>query len=329
MARNRALRILLAMVFILACLLSLAACDQSASNPPSSSESASGIEIAIGSSASTLSDADGVTKSLGFAKTVADDEHFAIKIAGMSIDPRYSENYGFALYLENKTDFEVRFRYEDGSFSVNGNMVEPRFLYDIKPGGTEQSAFLIFLAVDGVGGFDELKDVEGTIEVRDLESYDVVATYPFNISENDAIPVIDVPDDDAAAGALARRDAIGEAFSPMTLVDDDSYTIRVESLGSDSHASDNYGYVLYLENKTNDRVTFQAKSDSFTVDGVHAEPRFFYDVMPGKFKKNAYLVFSAKDGIEGFDSLKNVEGCIEVRDYNVFEVFASYPISIP
>lgn len=118
------------------------------------------------------------------------------------------------------------------------------------------------------------------------------------------------------------------SFEPITLVDDDKVLIRVDGQASDPGYIENYGYVLYLENKTDSKVKFIYEDGSFSVDGAMMTPKFNHDVMPGKHDNSGYLVFIAEDGITGFDDLKNVEGVIQLRNPESFELLASYPVAI-
>ena len=119
--------------------LTLAGCSSSSG---SVSASASGSQNSSTSSAASSSSS--VVAPAFDSVTVVDDEKFVIRVDAMGSDPNYIENYGFVCYLENKTDSKVKFTYEDGSFSVDGAMMTPKFFHDVMPGKHDNKAYLVF-----------------------------------------------------------------------------------------------------------------------------------------------------------------------------------------
>ncbi len=172
----------------IACATFVSACAQGGNSITDESSSLSQDASASDSVSSSESSDDEASLTLETESTdsfepvtVADDDRFVIRVEDTASDPGYIDNFGYVLYLENKTDSKVTFTYEDGSFSVDGAMITPKFMHDVMPGKVEKRGYLVFIADEGVGGFDELKDVEGVIEVRDADSYELIASYDMAI----------------------------------------------------------------------------------------------------------------------------------------------------
>ena len=110
-------------------------------------------------------------------QTVADDSLVTITIESKSQngwgDP------GFEITFTNNSDQEVFIAPQYGTFTVNGNAIDPQ-IFDFAASGETISTFMWFEHTDLGGGLDAMSDVHGTLEIQDAETFEVIATYEFD-----------------------------------------------------------------------------------------------------------------------------------------------------
>lgn len=106
---------------------------------------------------------------------IADDDQAKIELTEKRVDEDADPGYVFE--VTNKSDKAVYFTPHPESFTVDGVSLEPYGAYSIQPGETFE-AFVWFDHHElGSSDLESLKDVVGTIDLWDNETYDVLSSY--------------------------------------------------------------------------------------------------------------------------------------------------------
>lgn len=118
-----------------------------------------------------------VVDPIPIGQVVADDSLVTIVIESKSQngwgDP------GFEITFTNNSDQEIFVAPQYGTFTVNGNAIDPQ-IFDFAASGETINTFMWFEHTDLDGGLDAMSDVHGTLEIQDAETFEVIATYEFD-----------------------------------------------------------------------------------------------------------------------------------------------------
>lgn len=118
------------------------------------------------------------TKGTEINKTIADDDVCTIVVLNTGVD--FAEDPGYNLKVTNKADKAIYVTAKWGTFSVDGKMIDPSLGETIQPGKYVET-FMYFDDKKLGGGIEALTQVEGTIEVMDDDSWNVLAMYSLNL----------------------------------------------------------------------------------------------------------------------------------------------------
>ena len=140
----------------------------------SSSSSSSSSSSTSSSSASTSTGTETVKID---PVTIADDDICTFVVTGKSMRSMLGPAYN--VKITNNSDKEVMVSYKYGTFSVADKMIDPALFETIQPGKYVEAD--MWFDSDDVPTLDDLKDVEGVIEVTDTSSYDTIAEYSFKM----------------------------------------------------------------------------------------------------------------------------------------------------
>ncbi len=109
--------------------------------------------------------------------TIADDDICTFIVTGKSMRSMLGPAY--KVKITNNSDKEVMVSYKYGTFSVADKMIDPALFETIQPGKYVEAD--MWFDSDDVPTLDDLKDVEGVIQVTDTSSYDTIAEYSFKM----------------------------------------------------------------------------------------------------------------------------------------------------
>lgn len=174
----------------------------------------------------------------------------------------------FKLLLENKTDYNLRYSFDD--VSVNGIMLDPFFVASVAAGkkAYEEMSWLPDALTET--GINYIANVEGTFTVGDDDDWG--GEYIFN--ERTLLEV----GYEADLGE-ATFDLMGKSgFEKIVLVDDDN--IRAEVIDFDPEGDWGATLVMLIENKTDMRLMFSA--DEVSVNKFMLDPFWTTTIAPGK-----------------------------------------------
>lgn len=109
---------------------------------------------------------------------VADDELMTLKVTGKAID--HLGCSGYYLLITNNSDKPFTVTRALDSFTVNGVAATPVLSENLEP-GQSIDVFMWWDAAE-VKSLEELVNVDGIIEVDELNRFDAYATYPFKVN---------------------------------------------------------------------------------------------------------------------------------------------------
>ena len=259
---------IVALVFVLAMLLSLAACGIPVPRIDSSNKTENTVETEVeqpDSSAEETTEEDSkVEAEVDFTEVVAvDNEECIIKITG--IDAENMWGYTLKALLENKSaDKTYMFSVDDAS--INGVQCDPFFASEVAAG--KKSNAEISFSEDELekNGITEYTDIELTFRVYESDNWeaDDVAKETIHI----------YPYGEDKAEKFVRE----EQPSDNVIVDNDNVTVIVTGYEIDEI----WGYTvnLFLLNKTDKNVMFSV--DDASVNGFMADPFYAASVSAGK-----------------------------------------------
>ena len=147
--------------------------SESASAGAAGTSAANGANTASGSNAAATAEG-----SIAVDKVLADDEFCTIVCMNKKTD--WAGDAGYTFKLVNKTaDQTLTYTSSSGLFSVDGKMVDFILSETVKPGMTAET--FGYIGKEQVASLDDLKNVEGTIEVYNYDTYDTVSKYDVHI----------------------------------------------------------------------------------------------------------------------------------------------------
>ena len=161
---------LTSVLLALTLLLSLSACINTETT--SNSESAQGSQATEESTAPEFQE-----------KVFVDDENCTFKIT--EIEPGNLLGYTMKVYLENKTDVNLMFSWDD--VSVNGFMCDPFWANSVQAG--KKAVSEIWFSKDKFEelGIEDVEDIEFTLSVYDEDDWEaprfVEETFTLNMNE--------------------------------------------------------------------------------------------------------------------------------------------------
>ena len=131
------------------------------------------------SSASLVEDVEFVETREFEAYTVVDDDIAKVSAHAQVLDE--DGDMGYLLTIENKSDIPIYVTTVNGSFSVNGTLVDP-VLAESVPAGETVESYMFFWSKDlGTSSLDDLVAVEGTIEIWNDDSLETLGSYTFKM----------------------------------------------------------------------------------------------------------------------------------------------------
>lgn len=170
---------LTSVLLALTLLLSLSACVNTETT--SNSESAQGSQVTSDATNEVTADE---TPAPEFEEIVyVDDENCTFKIT--EIEPGNLLGYTMKVYLENKTDVNLMFSWDD--VSVNGFMCDPFWANSVQAG--KKAVSEIWFSKDKFEelGIEDVEDIEFTLSVYDEDDWEaprfVEETFTLNMNE--------------------------------------------------------------------------------------------------------------------------------------------------
>lgn len=146
-----------------------------ASSAAGMSGSSSGSSTSTSGSTASSSSSSG-TVAMNF--TICDDEYATVTITGKVYDSVWGA--GYEVKITNKSDKDIYVSVPWDSSSVNGTMNDMTLGETVKA-GKNATADVYFM--DEVASVNDLKDVEGTLQVLDDATYDTLSEYTFTIPD--------------------------------------------------------------------------------------------------------------------------------------------------
>ena len=132
----------------------------------------------------------------------------------------------------------------------------------------------------------------------------------------------DEGDDATSADSGVTYDA---SFTPVTVVDDDMWTIDVVAKKSDEWGGS--GYVVDVNNKSDKPIYVTVPSDACSVNGKMVDFWGGEVVLPGKLAEGAFF-YADSDDVASVSEMTNVEMVIEVWDTDTYVTLASYDVTL-
>lgn len=201
--------------------------------------------------------------STGFNELVlVDDANCTFKVT--NIIPDGDWGYTVKVFMENKTDKELTFSWDD--VSVNGFMCDPYWANSVTAGMKSNGEVTFYSDDFELNGITTVTDITLTLDVYDSNDWsadhlvtDEYTIYPYG--EDAVTPYV--------------REA---SPSDIVLVDNEYCTVIVTDFDPDYYWG--YGMSLYLENKTSEKLTFSI--DDAGVNGFMCDPYWADTVAAGK-----------------------------------------------
>lgn len=252
----------LAMMLVVVCAVSLAACGSSSTE---SGEGAADTQVSGDSGTEGTEDEDtGQELELTFESlTVVDNEECSIVITGIDEDNIWG--YALEVELENKSA-DKTYMYAVQSAAINGVQTDPFYAEEVAAG--KKSLDEIYFDADELAeyGVDTVTDIEISMHVYDSDDWtaDDVAEVTVHV----------YPYGEENAVTFERE----SQETDNVLVDNDYVTVIVTGYEMDSI----WGYTVnvYLVNKTDSEVMFSV--DDASVNGYMADPIWAESVSAGK-----------------------------------------------
>lgn len=122
----------------------------------------------------------------------------------------------------------------------------------------------------------------------------------------------------------AASQATVRTIEPITLVDDANVRIEVNQLRSDQVGD--VGYVMRVDNKTDQVIRISAVEDTFSIDGQMVNLLGGQALQPGKYANVFFWFDNAVSGPENIDELGQVEGTLQVTNADGSQVLAQYQV---
>lgn len=190
-----------------------------------------------------------------------------------------------------------------------------------------KSSTELTLTIEGSSVTGKLNGEELTIAVdgEEMTFQKVSAEEAAKIKEDAASMegiLSDEGDDATSADSGVTYDA---SFTPVTVVDDDMWTIDVVAKKSDEWGDT--GYVVDVNNKSDKSICVTVPSDVCSVNGKMVEFWGSEVVLPGKLAEGAFF-YADSDDVASVSEMTNVEMVIEVWDNDTYETLASYDVTL-
>ena len=113
------------------------------------------------------------------AYTFVDDDIAKISVHAQVVDN--DGDMGYLLTIQNKSDSAIYVTTLDGSFSVNGKLVDPILAESVVAGDTVEAYLFFYNDELGASSLDDLTAVEGTVEIWDDTSLETLGSYKFQM----------------------------------------------------------------------------------------------------------------------------------------------------
>lgn len=110
--------------------------------------------------------------------TIADDDLVAIKVTGKATDNIGCS--GYYLSITNRSDQAFTATRAADSFTVNGTSASPVLIENLEPGQTVE--VFMWWETSDVPSMEALTNVEGILEVDEVNGFDTYATYEFRVN---------------------------------------------------------------------------------------------------------------------------------------------------
>ena len=190
-----------------------------------------------------------------------------------------------------------------------------------------KSSTELTLTIEGSSATGKLNGEELTIAVdgEEMTFQKVSAEEAAKIKEDAASMegiLSDEGDDATSADSGVTYDA---SFTPVTVVDDDMWTIDVVAKKSDEWGGS--GYVVDVNNKSDKPIYVTVPSDACSVNGKMVDFWGGEVVLPGKLAEGAFF-YADSDDVASVSEMTNVEMVIEVWDNDTYETLASYDVTL-
>jgi hypothetical protein len=190
-----------------------------------------------------------------------------------------------------------------------------------------KSSTELTLTIEGSSVTGKLNGEELTIAVdgEEMTFQKVISEEAAKIKEDAASMegiLSDEGDDATSADSGVTYDA---SFTPVTVVDDDMWTIDVVAKKSDEWEGP--GYVVDVNNKSDKSIYVTVPSDACSVNGKMVDFWGGEVVLPGKLAEGAFF-YADSDDIASVSEMTNVEMVIEVWDNDTYETLASYDVTL-
>lgn len=205
---------------------------------------------------------------------IVDDENCTFKVTG--IDPNGYWGYTIKVFLENKTDKELMFSWDN--VSLNGFMCDPFWACSVTAGMKANEEISFYEEDLELNGIQTVTDISFDLTVYDSNDWSA----DYLVSDNFTI----YPYGEEAVTPYVREAVEGETV----LVDNEYCTIIIVGYDPDNY----WGYTVnvYLENKTDSTLMFAIEDAA--VNGFMCDP-FWADTVAGGKRSNTEISWSSSD----------------------------------
>lgn len=197
---------------------------------------------------------------------IVDNDELSITVT--EFDPAGDWGPTFTFLLENKTDYNLRYSFDD--VSVNGIMLDPFFTSSVATGKKAYEEMSWYSDELTRTGINYISNVEGTFSASDDDDWSAEDIF------NETI-LLDVLYG-SELGESTFELASNNGFEKISLIDNDK--VRVEVIDFDPEGDWGSTLVFVLENKTD--LTLMFSADEVSVNGFMLDPFWATTVAPGK-----------------------------------------------
>lgn len=209
----------------------------------------------------------------------------------------------------------------------------------------DKSASLNMMGEEMTGSWEAVSETECTVTFEGDSATGKLNGEELSLAvEGEEMVFKKVSEDEAAAikeNAASMEDALGadsedsasddsgvtydDSFIPVTVADDDQWTINVVAKKTDEWGD--AGYALDITNKLDIPIYVTVPFDKCTVNGKMVDFWGGKLVLPGKSAEDVFFYASADD-VPSISEMTNVEMAIEVWNNDTYETLGSYNVAL-
>jgi len=230
------------------------------------------------------SDLPALSENVTIGEAVVFDQG-GCKITVKGLDDDYYLGSRVQFLIENNTGNNITVQVRD--FSVNGYMADTMMSEDVAPGKSSNGNLTIMKSSLEECGIDKIVEMEFRFHIFDSKTWDTIIDTDFLTIRTSCYGFYNQRFDDS--GEMVYEDE----------------NVRIVQKGLDDSSSYETGLILYIENKTSDEITVQARDTS--VNGFMISPIFSQELTPGKRAVASMKFLHRYLDENGIEEIKDIE----------------------